>query len=54
MGYDVRGRCRHVSESAKGLAKMMAVIVTLFEAAGLIVSKLETDTMLLRTPSQGL
>ena len=34
-----------------GLAKMMTVIVTVFEAAGLTISE-ETETMLLRTPDQ--
>ena len=41
-----------VSESAEGLAKMMAVIVTVFEAAGLTVSERKTESMLLRTPGQ--
>ena len=36
-----------VSKSAEGLAKMMTVIVTVFEAAGLTVSE-NTETMLLR------
>ena len=40
------------SKSAKGLAKVMAVIVTVFEAAGLKVSDKKTETMLLRTPEQ--
>ena len=40
-----------VSKSAEGLAKMMTVIVTVFHAAGLIVSE-KTVTMLLRTPDQ--
>ena len=40
-----------VSKSAEGLAKMMTVIVTVFEAAGLTVSE-KTETMLLRTPDQ--
>ena len=35
------------SKSAEGLAKMMTVIVTVFEAAGLTVSE-KTETMLLR------
>ena len=43
---------RIVSKSAEGLAKMMTVIVTVFEAAGLTVSK-KTETMLLRTPDPG-
>ena len=34
------------------LAKMMAVIVTVFEPAGLTVSEKKTETMLLRTPDQ--
>ena len=38
-------------KSAEGLAKMMTVIVTVFEAAGLTVSE-KTETMLLRTPDQ--
>ena len=40
-----------VSKSAEGLAKMMTVIVTFFEAAGLTVSK-KTETILLGTPDQ--
>ena len=32
--------------------KMMTVIVTVFEAAGLTVSEKKTETMLLRTPGQ--
>ena len=40
-----------VSKSAEGLAEMMTVIVTVFEAAGLTVSE-KTETMLLRTPYQ--
>ena len=36
-------------KSAEGLAKMMTVIVTVFEAAGLTVSE-KTEAMLLRTP----
>ena len=40
-----------VSKSADGLAKMMTVIVTVFEAAGLTVSE-KTETMRLRTPDQ--
>ena len=40
--------------SAEGLAKMMTIIiVTVFGAAGLTVSEIETETMLLRTPNQG-
>ena len=41
-----------VSKSAEGLAKMMTVIVTVFEAAGLTVSEKKTETMLLRTSDQ--
>ena len=41
-----------VSKSAQGLAKMMTVVVTVFEAAGLTVSDKKTETMLLRTPDQ--
>ena len=41
-----------VSRSAGGLAKMMTVIVTVFEVAGLTVSEKKTETMLLRTPRQ--
>ena len=41
-----------VSKSAEGRAKMMTVIVTVFEAAGLTVSEKKTETMLLRTPNQ--
>ena len=40
-----------VSKTAEGLARMMTVIVTIFEAAGLRVSE-KTETMLLRTPDQ--
>ena len=43
-----------VSKAAEGLAKMMTVIVTIFESAGLTVSKKETETMLLRTLNQVL
>ena len=43
-----------VSKSAEGLAKMMSVIVTVFEAAGLTVSEKKTETMLMRTPDQAL
>ena len=39
-----------VSKSAEGLAEVMAVIVSAFEAAGLTVSEKKTETMLLRTP----
>ena len=42
----------NVSKSAEGLAKMMTVIVTVFEAAGLAVSEKKTETMLLRTPNR--
>ena len=38
-----------VSKSAEGLAKMMTVIVTAFEAAGLAISDTKTGTTLLRT-----
>ena len=41
-----------VSKSAEGLAKMMTVIVTVFEAAGLTASEKNTETMLLRTPDK--
>ena len=40
-----------VSKSVDSLAKMMTVIVTVFEAAGLTVSE-KSKTMLLRTPDQ--
>ena len=40
------------SKSAEGLARMMTVIETVFEAAGLTVSEKKTETMLLRTPDQ--
>ena len=40
-----------VSKSAEGLAKMMTVIWTVFEAAVLTVSENKTETMLLRTPN---
>ena len=42
----------NVSKSAEGLAKMMIVIVTIFEAVGLTVSEKKTETTLLRTPDQ--
>ena len=42
----------NVSGSAEGLAKLMTVIVTVFEAAGLTVSETKTEMMLLRTPGQ--
>ena len=41
-----------VSKSAEGLAKMMTVIATVFEAVGLTVSEIKTETMLPRTPNQ--
>ena len=41
-----------VSKSPEGLAKMMTVIVTVFEAAGLTVSEKKTETMMVRTPNQ--
>ena len=41
-----------VFKSSEGLVKMMTVIVTVFEAAGLTVSEKKTETMLLRTPDQ--
>ena len=40
------------STSAEGLAKMMTVVVSVFEAAGLVVSEKKTGTELLRTPDQ--
>ena len=43
-----------VSKSAEGLPKMMTVIVTVFEGAGLTVSENKTETMLLRTPNQAI
>ena len=43
-----------VSKSAEGLAKIMTVIVTVFEAAGLTVSEKKTETTLLPTPNQAL
>ena len=43
---------RIVSMSTEGLAMMMTVIVTVLDAAGLIVSEKKTETMLLRTPDQ--
>ena len=41
-----------MSKSAEGLAKMMTVIVAIFEAAGFTVSENKTETMLQRTPNQ--
>ena len=52
MGHAVRDDAGIVCKSAEGLAKMMTVIVTVFEAAGLTVSEKKTETMLLRTPDQ--
>ena len=49
---DDAGIVSTVRKSADGLAKMMTVIVTVFEAAGLTVSEKKTETMLLRTPDQ--
>ena len=46
---DVAG---NVLKSAEGLAEMMTVIVTVFEAAGFTVSEKETEPMLLRTSDQ--
>ena len=43
---------RIMSKLAEGLAKMMTVFVTDFEAAGLTVAEKKTETMLLRTPDQ--
>ena len=43
-----------VSKSAEGLAKMMSVVVTVFEAAGLTVAEKKTETILLRTPNQAI
>ena len=43
-----------VSKSAEGLAKMMAVIVTVFEAAGFTLSEKKKKTMLLRALNQVL
>ena len=43
-----------VSESAEGLAKMITIIVAVFEAAGFTVSENKTETMLLRTLNQVL
>ena len=37
------------SKSEEGLAKMMAIVVTVFDAAGLSVSEKKADTMLLQT-----
>ena len=41
-----------VSNLAEGLAKMMTVIPSVFEAAGLTVSENKTDTMFLLTPDR--
>ena len=43
-----------VSMSAKDIAKMMAIIVNVFESAGLTMSEKKTKTMLLRAPDQAL
>ena len=52
LGHAVADDAGIVSNSVEGLAKMMAVIVIVFEAAGLTVSEKKTETMLLRTPDQ--
>ena len=39
--------------SAKDIAKMMAIIVNVFESAGLTMSEKKTKTMLLRAPGSG-
>ena len=54
LGYGVRRRLRHSVMWAEGLLKMMTVLVTVFEAVGLIVSGKKTETMLLRTPNQAI
>ena len=41
-----------IVSSAEGLAKMITVIMTVFEAAGLTASKKKTETVLLQTPDQ--
>ena len=41
-----------VFKSMEGLAKVMTVIVTVFEEAGLTVSEEKTETTLLRTPDK--
>ena len=41
-------------QSAEGLAKMMVVIMTVFEAAGFTVPEKKTETMLLWTRNQAL
>ena len=41
-----------ISKSAEGLAKVISLIVTVFEVAGLTVSENNKETMLLRTPDQ--
>ena len=40
------------SKSAEGHATMPTAIVTVFDAAGLTVSRKKTETMLIRTPDQ--
>ena len=51
VGHVVRRRrAGIVSKSAEGLAKVIAVIATVFKAAGLTVSERWMGTMLLRTP----
>ena len=42
----------NMCKSAEGLAKIMAIIVTVFEAAGLTVFEKKTETMLLRAADQ--
>ena len=41
-----------ISRSAEGLAQMITIIVTVFEAEGLTVSERKTETMLTRKPGQ--
>ena len=43
-----------VYKSTKSLAKIIAFIVTVFEAGGITVSEIKTETMLLQTLNQAL
>ena len=51
-GMSYADDARIVAKTAEGLAEMIAVIVTVFEAAGLTVSEKKTETMFLQTPDQ--
>ena len=53
LGHGVRrDDARNASKSPEGLANMMSVIVTGYEAAGLAMSETKTETMLLQSADQ--